>query len=123
MREFFTKPEFILCSDARRTQETLRYFLPTLEIDSAHYVLEHRIYEADLSTLISLVESIPDVFENVMLIGHNPGLSLLTAYYTGEFVDIPTCAWTEMVFNVDSWSALSRDTAILRSFEYPKKEV
>jgi phosphohistidine phosphatase len=123
LKDIVPSLDFILCSDARRTQETLAFFLPILGMSSDQVKLEHRIYEADLRTLISIIEDLPDTFEAVMVIGHNPGLSLLNLYYTGEAMDMPTCCFVEIIFEQDSWTALSGNTGIMRSFEYPKKDL
>jgi phosphohistidine phosphatase len=120
MRANSIRVNLVVCSDAVRTRETLDLFLPILG-NEEEVVLEKRIYEADLQSLLSVTQGLPDKHETVLLIGHNPGLSLLTLYYTGELVEMPTCAYVVIEFEIDSWIGLSRDMGILCSFEYPKK--
>jgi phosphohistidine phosphatase len=115
------QPSLIICSDAVRTRDTLNLLLPVLGSENKEVVFEGRIYEAELQTLLSITQSISDDHETVLVIGHNPGLSLLAMYYTGEPIEMPTCAYVEMEFQIDSWSGLSRGLGNLRSFEYPKK--
>lgn len=117
------KPSFIVCSPSKRTTETLDFFLSSLNLDLKNVRFEKGVYEASLQDLISISESLPETDECVLIIGHNPGLSLLVEYYTGNELDMPTCAFALISFQIDSWSELSRNTGLLISFEYPKKEV
>lgn len=117
------KPSFVVCSPSKRTTETLHYFLPSLKLDSESVRFEKGVYEAGLRDLISIIENLPDTEERVLIIGHNPGLSLLVDYYSDNELDMPTCAYAQISFQVNSWSELSRNTGLLISFEYPKKDV
>jgi phosphohistidine phosphatase len=115
------KPSLVICSPSKRTTETLHFFLPSLKLDLENVRFEKALYEAGMQDLVSILENLPDSEESVLIIGHNPGLSILVDYYTGNELDMPTCGYAEITFQIDSWSELSRNTGLLISFEYPKK--
>ncbi|MEM9302027.1 MAG: histidine phosphatase family protein [Pseudomonadota bacterium] len=73
------KPDRVLCSPAARTCETA---------DAMGLPITHRldaIYEASPGELVQLVETHGDA-DVVVLIGHNPGVSGLAAFLSGQQV-------------------------------------
>ena len=71
------RPERVLCSPTRRTDETTRLALAA--IDSApvpHLAIE--IYDASPGELLALLDQHTDA-DTVMLVGHNPGIERLVA--------------------------------------------
>lgn len=78
-------PDRVLCSPARRTRETLEGVLGM--IGYVEQRIQEGIYEAQPGDLITLADNHPDV-GRLMLVGHNPGLELLTALlYSGRSTD------------------------------------
>jgi len=73
-------PTLVLCSPARRAQQTLA----ALGYDIAAVArTEPRIYEASLDDLLDLIAGIQPLASRAMIIGHNPGLQDLLAYLLG----------------------------------------
>lgn len=68
------RPHLILCSPARRTMETARRVVAALGDVTVRY--EGDIYQATPGQLISLLDNHHEA-QQVMLIGHNPGLEQL----------------------------------------------
>ncbi|MEU6578622.1 histidine phosphatase family protein [Streptomyces sp. NPDC046805] len=65
--------DLALCSTAVRTRETWKLAVQEL----AHRpktVYEERLYEASPGELIAVLNEVPDDAQNVLLIGHNPGV-------------------------------------------------
>jgi phosphohistidine phosphatase len=50
---------------------------------------DRRLYEADVSTLLAVLAECPKSRNNVMLVGHNPGLADLLAWLWGEKAVVP----------------------------------
>jgi phosphohistidine phosphatase len=72
--------------------------------DKARIVNDIRVYEAELDTLIRIISEVGETFETVCLCGHNPGLSELITYITGERnIDIPTCGLCMIELDILSW--------------------
>lgn len=96
-------PDYVLSSPARRTMQTLRRVSTHFNEESnVSCVTDERIYEADLTTLLSVLGQAPES-KRLLLIGHNPGLESLLTYLTSESLTdtqiklFPTCALAHFV--------------------------
>ncbi|MEV5318978.1 histidine phosphatase family protein [Streptomyces sp. NPDC052687] len=65
--------DLALCSTATRTRETWKLAVHEFS-HRPKTVYEERIYEASPGELIALLNETPDDAQNVLLIGHNPGV-------------------------------------------------
>ncbi|MFB9377354.1 histidine phosphatase family protein [Kineococcus gynurae] len=85
------RPDLVLTSPARRTEETTARLLQSWG-KAAAVVDEERIYEASLGDLLRIVRGLdtarPDAV--VVLVGHNPGLSDLVSSLSGRMVQLRT---------------------------------
>ncbi len=71
-------PDLVFCSPARRTKETWHGVALALA-DAPTVRYEEAIYLGSARSLLALVRSAADDAEIVLLIGHNPGCSLLSS--------------------------------------------
>lgn len=71
------RPGRVLCSPARRTEETARLALATMR-DVPLPELAPEIYDASPGELLALLDQYGDT-GTVMLVGHNPGIERLVA--------------------------------------------
>lgn len=79
-------PDLVICSPARRTRET--WHGVALALGSAPKVrYEDKAYSASASSLLDLITSVGDKRTSVLLIGHNPALSQLSALLDPERAD------------------------------------
>ncbi|MGK5628083.1 SixA phosphatase family protein [Streptomyces sp. URMC 123] len=76
-------PDLTLCSTAVRTRETWKLVVPELP-QRPRTVYEDRLYEASLGELIALLNETPDDVNDLMLVGHNPGMHALADALSGE---------------------------------------
>jgi phosphohistidine phosphatase len=65
--------DLILCSSARRTRETLELIRADFAVAPVS-VLEDELYEASKNELMDRLRRLAEEIDNVLLIGHNPGL-------------------------------------------------
>ena len=80
------------------------------------------IYNASMDTLLALVSSLDDIYFRVMLVGHNPGFTVLGNYLSNARIDnMPTCSIAQIQFDVDSWAEIIEHSGELIDFNYPKK--
>jgi phosphohistidine phosphatase len=77
------RPEFALVSAARRARETLSGVNSGLS-SLAGSESEESLYLARPGQLLARLQRIPDETEQVLLVGHNPGLSELTQWLVGR---------------------------------------
>ncbi|MFB7449423.1 histidine phosphatase family protein [Streptomyces sp. NPDC056194] len=119
--------DLALCSTAARTRETWKLAVH----EFAHRpktVYEERMYEASLGELIALVNETPDTVENLLLIGHNPGMHALADALAGESEGdllprmnrsgFPTAAFAVVTFD-GTWKSVEHGVGKLVDFWTP----
>ena len=117
-------PEKILCSPALRTTQTSELFIAALQLDNNIRVFVDDIYEAQPGTLVDAIATHGESVEQLLLIGHNPGIEYLCAMFNGgERVSMPTCAVCEFeILGIDSWREIANAQARLSWYDYPKSQ-
>jgi phosphohistidine phosphatase len=114
MAEHFTNenisPEKILCSTAKRTKETFQYIRDSCREIPVEFLDE--LYLCDVATYLHYIRKETTV-KNLLIIGHNDGISGLASYLTEEYVHLKTCELVVLDFHVDEWAALSAGTATI----------
>jgi len=66
-------PGLVLCSSAARTRETLDIVIKELEREPK-IKIEDRLYLASAGQILRRLRELPEKAEDVLLIGHNPGM-------------------------------------------------
>lgn len=106
--------ESILCSSATRTRETCQLILDKIPI--THVKFSEELYECDLTNLLKELKQVENQTNHLLLIGHNPGLSALVSYLTGEFfLSMSPGDFVQLSLEIDDWNFLSQDIALLSS--------
>jgi phosphohistidine phosphatase len=116
-------PNVILSSSAKRAASTAKRIADEIEYNRKDIEHIDSIYESHYSAYVTEINKLKDKHESVLIVGHNPGISRLTYYLTGESVEFPTCALAKIDFDTDSWEEISFDTGFLREFITPKKDL
>jgi phosphohistidine phosphatase len=121
MAEEKLKSPLVISSPAVRARETTELVLESAGLKIKPR-FEERIYEADVRTLLAVVQSMPDSSNTAIMVGHNPGFENLMSYLTGDNRHMPTCALAKIEFDVASWSEVSEEeTGRLEMFVTPKE--
>jgi phosphohistidine phosphatase len=125
LRDEGTVPMLVLCSSARRAQETLERIAPAFG-DGARVEVEDELYGASDDELLERLRKVPDTIESVMLIGHNPAIQELALHLGGpgperEAVErkYSTGALATLTFE-GGWRQLEPGRARLRAFVRPR---
>ena len=112
MKEHHLQPEWVICSPAVRTRETLALLRTRIAIPDTLIDFDDRVYLADLTTLLAVLVRCPQDMSNVLLIGHNPGLEQLLVHLCGEALPLsakgkllPTAALAQVALP-DDWGSL-----------------
>ncbi len=112
------EPELVICSAARRAQETLERVDPTCERS-----LEDALYGASAGDWIERLKRVPDGLRSVIVIGHNPALQKLVLALGGPDRAVedkfPTAALAHLTFACQ-WSELQPGCATLAGVVRPK---
>jgi phosphohistidine phosphatase len=118
--------DLVLCSAAERARSTLECLRPALA--PAEVVHEEALYLASDDALLEQLWSLEDATSRVVLIGHNPGLELLTARLVGAgdpearqriAAGLPPAGLAELHFDVERWRAIRERSGRLARFVTP----
>ena len=102
----------LVYSPANRCQQSAKVLADKLDIDKSTVVNE--IYQADRDVLLQVLEGFGLEDNHVMMVGHNPGVSHLAAYLTGEdHLLFSPGMMVRIVFHVDEWQHISKNSGIL----------
>ena len=111
-------PQIIVSSPAVRTKTTAEIFADHLLLPDPE--LNKAIYEASQQTLLRVINQLPAQYNFIALVGHNPGISQILYYLTGEVKEVHTSAIAEIDFEAKDWASISGGTGKLVYFSWPK---
>jgi phosphohistidine phosphatase len=119
--------DLALCSTATRTRETWKLAVHEFP-QRPKTVYEERIYEASPGELIAVLNETPDDAQNVLLVGHNPGVHGLADILAGSAEDeahermarrgFPAAAFAVLSFT-GSWKTLEPGVGTLLDYWAP----
>jgi len=110
-------PQHIISSPALRTITTANIFAEHL----GTYTVEtnEKIYEASENALFKTIAKLPDEWDFIALVGHNPGIAEILYYLTGKVKDVATGAIAFIDFEVDEWAEISNGNGNLLYYDEP----
>lgn len=114
-------PDIILCSSARRTQETCRLVQETIEPDVlVRY--DAGLYLATDREILEAVQGLEEEFRSALVIGHNPGLEELAMQLArkGGPPKFPTAALAVFEFGLEMWRDVAPRRGTYTDYLTPK---
>ncbi|MES9821459.1 MAG: histidine phosphatase family protein [Candidatus Thiodiazotropha sp.] len=84
------QPDYVISSPAERAIVTAQKTVKAMGGDADAIVQDRRIYAANVGELLRVLSDVPPDSKRVMLVGHNPGLEMLTEYLHGERIPLPS---------------------------------
>lgn len=112
----------VVSSDARRAVDTATPIGKMLGLNSAAIWLEPRLYDASRDEILNVVRGLADSWEQVMIVGHNPGLhDVVNLFYAPPIPKLPTAGIVTLVFDIDKWEKINPKQLIHCDFDFPKK--
>jgi phosphohistidine phosphatase len=128
MAENRVLPDYVLCSTAVRTRETLALVLPSFQSRPKVKYLEE-LYLAGANTVLTMLRAAPDSVQHVLVVGHNPGFEDLALGLSGRgdasarsllARKFPTCGLAVLAFDVPTWSKVALGQGRLLHFVTPR---
>ncbi len=112
----------IFASPAKRARKSAKIIAEEIGYPLEEIITLAGIYDASLVDLLEIVRDIDDRYHEVMLFGHNPGMTGLVNYLSDFDLDnLPTSGIVCIDFDEAAWHEISRDSGEIVFFEYPKK--
>jgi phosphohistidine phosphatase len=98
-------PDLILCSPARRARNTAQAVSENCSYEGEIEIVPD-FYPGDPYTFIDTMITLPEEFQNVMIVAHNPGLEEFVYVLAGESARMPTSALAQVQLPLEAWRDL-----------------
>lgn len=117
------EPDLVISSTAPRALKTAKIICETIHYTPGLIREEDLLYEAGIEDLLNLIQNLNDEAERVLIVGHNPTLSIAAMYLTRYGLgNLAPGGLFCCEFRVESWQAVSKYSGIFRFVEEPAKE-
>ncbi len=115
------KFDAILCSNAERTLETAEIMAIQFDFPLEDIKNYQEFYLAPAIIMLESLYALDNTLSNVLLVGHNPGVSELATSLSGQLIDwLPTSALIALQFDTDKWEEISSADAKIEFSLFPK---
>ena len=103
-------PELIISSSAKRARTTAEHVAEESGYEG-ELSFSRDLYAFDAEAYLETINGIPDEYNCVMLVGHNPGMEELIEILTDEYQRFPTAALAQIELPIESWRQVNDDDA------------
>jgi phosphohistidine phosphatase len=116
------RPTLILTSPAVRARRTAQIIAREIGYPLEFLQREEELYLASPDAIVSVIARQDDSFRDMVVVGHNPGLTELANRLTGAGIDnIPTCGIVVVELELASWRDLDGTRGELVHFDCPRR--
>jgi len=114
--------DLIISSSAVRALTTATLIAKELEYDPEKIGVQEELYRIDTESLLQFIQALPDEYDQVMLVGHNPTFTELTNLLSPEktIANLPTAGVAAFSFDVSYWGQAAPENAKLLFLDFPK---
>jgi phosphohistidine phosphatase len=116
------RPALIITSTAKRALDTARTVARVLGYPREFVQVEPALYLADPTTILDVVGKQEERFTDILLVGHNPGLTELVNQLVPdlELHNLPTAGVVAMESSASRWADVAARNTTLLFYDYPK---
>ena len=117
------RPTLFLTSPAVRARRTAKIIAREIGYPLEFLQREEELYLASPDEIMAVLARQDSSFRDIMVCGHNPGLTQLANLLTGAGIDnVPTTGVVVIELNLGRWADLDGAQGKLLLFDYPKRE-
>jgi phosphohistidine phosphatase len=117
-------PEKLVSSPALRAITTCQIMAQNWGKEINSIAQDAKIYEANVSNLLKIMNEFDDADDYIALFGHNNGITDFAVYLTdADLFNIPTCGLALIEFPFESWKMVSKNTGDVLLYDFPKNEI
>ena len=122
LKESGIRPSLIVSSPAVRAWKTARTVAKQIGYPVEFLQREPGLDHAGVNKLLDIIAVQDDGFNNIVIVGHNPGLTdLANELVPGLTSNLPTAGFVAIRIDTDDWDLRTRQSADLLVYDYPKK--
>ena len=116
------RPTLMVTSPAVRARQTAQIIAREIGYPQEFLQREEELYLASPEQILAVLARQESSFRDVIVCGHNPGLTELANRLTGAGIDnVPTTGLVVLGLEVGSWSDLDGTRGELLLFDYPRR--
>ena len=124
IHEHGIRPSLIVSSPATRAWTTAKIIATAINYPREFLQKEDTLYLASLNEILDVVVAQDSGFNNLMLVGHNPGMTDFVNFLVpGLTNNLQTAGVVSVQIDQDNWSLYDRPTTELLVHDWPKKEL
>lgn len=113
----------VVSSPAVRAISTALIFARTLGITASDILVRPGLYETGTEDYLSVIGSLSDEHNNVLVFGHNPIITDTANLLAGTTIEeIPTAGMIGVVFEENRWKKASAAGGKLALYDFPKNK-
>lgn len=122
MIEHGIRPSLIISSPARRAWSTAKIIAAQISYPIEFLQREDGLYLASLDEILDIIVAQDNRFNNLMVVGHNPGMTDFANFLSpGLTNNLPTAGVISVQIDQDDWNLYERPSTDLLVYDYPKK--
>lgn len=116
------EPDLLLTSSAKRARQTAGLIEPALRHAGLSQKVDPEIYLASPGKLIAILKAVGDDVDELVLVGHNPGLTQLANMLLPglRLHNLPTAGAVAIASEAEHWRDLDAAGLSLLFYDYPK---
>ena len=116
------RPSLIISSSAVRARRTAKIIAEALKYPAESLQIKKDLYLASAENILELVRSQENNVSDLLLVGHNPGLTELVNRLLPELDldNLATSGVVAMDFDTKKWSDIDEINAEFAFYDYPK---
>lgn len=110
----------IWSSTAKRASETALIFAQNILYPVESIIFKEELYTFDENQLEKVIKSCNNVFENIILFGHNDAITNFVNKFGDVFINnVPTAGFVSLQFETDDWEKITKGKT--QKIIFPKK--
>ena len=122
IHEHGIRPSLIITSPAKRAWATAKIIAHEINYPLEFLQREDGLYLASLDEILDTIVAQDNGFNNLMIVGHNPGLTDFANFLVpGLTNNLPTAGVVSVEIDLDDWSLYTQPPARLLIHDWPKK--
>lgn len=111
----------LFSSPAKRALSTAKLICNAINFSEDEIAVDPRLYTFDDDALLRFIETLDERFDSVVIVGHNPALTLLLSELTGSSLNsLPPCAIVQIELAITDWIEIRSGCGRLLRLEFPQ---
>ena len=123
LKERGLRPTALVTSSATRTRHTARHVAKALGFPIEFIQVDRSLYHASADDMLGVIADQDATFHHLIVVGHNPGISVLANRLSDDLVgDMPTAGVLTVSADVGGWDEFAFAAHSVVGYDYPRNE-